>query len=61
MSKGRSCPNSYRINLNDIISSESTHMDTIYVIGGLYGNFEALKDIVKKKNIEEDRTGKKSL
>ncbi|ELI6430246.1 hypothetical protein [Vibrio harveyi] len=59
MSKGRSCPNSYRINLNDIISSESTHMDTIYVIGGLYGNFEALKDIVKKKNIEEDRTGKK--
>ncbi len=34
MSKGRSCPNSYRINLNDIISSESTHMDTIYVIGG---------------------------
>lgn len=53
MTAGRICPLNYRINLKDIKESTSTSCETIYIIGGLYGNWAALNTILQRKRQEE--------
>ena len=53
MTAGRIHPLSYTINLNDIKDTPMKIVETVYIIGGLYGNWAALSHILKYKLIEE--------
>ena len=46
MSSGPSCPIEYRYRATDFRGAPSLEADTVYVIGGLYGNTEALRTIL---------------
>lgn len=50
--KGRNCSLDYFLDRNWTEKSNKLFRDAIYVVGGLYGNYEALKTI--KKIIKED-------
>ena len=56
---GRSCPLHYRYRPVDFDRAPSLSAHTLYVIGGLYGNVEALHRLVHMKESEEQRTGAK--
>jgi hypothetical protein len=47
MTPGRSCPLHYRYAPNVFARAADVHAETIYVIGGLYGNVPALAAILK--------------
>ena len=42
MTPGRSCPLSYRYAPSIFNRDADVHAETIYVVGGLYGNVQAL-------------------
>ncbi|MBX2882981.1 MAG: hypothetical protein KTR32_23720 [Granulosicoccus sp.] len=46
MSPGRSCPIHYRYKAQDIAASPASPATVLYVVGGLYGNTEALTSIL---------------
>lgn len=46
MSAGRTCPLSYRYGSHVFHSSTSVDTDTLYIVGGLYGNEAALATVV---------------
>jgi hypothetical protein len=47
MTPGRSCPLSYRYSPTVFCREANVHTDTVYVIGGLYGNLPALEEILR--------------
>src|SRR5512134_2753840 len=49
---GRSCPVSYRYAPADIAHASPLEAETLYVIGGLYGNEPALAEIRKRASRE---------
>lgn len=53
MTPGRSCPLRYRYSPAVFRRAPDFHADTLYVIGGLYGNVEALVEILAMKAREE--------
>ena len=55
---GRSCPLRYRYSPTVFRRAADFRADTLYVIGGLYGNVEALHEILAMKQREE-RDGRK--
>ena len=57
-SPGRSCPLRYRYGASAIASAPLVETETLYVVGGLYGNVEAL-DVIEKLSVSE--TGKVRL
>lgn len=56
MSAGRSCPLSYRYSPSVLRAAASIHVDTLYVVGGLYGNQAALDMILAM--FEQERGNK---
>jgi hypothetical protein len=46
MQPGRSCPLHYRYAPSDFARAADVHADTLYVIGGLYGNVPALEAVL---------------
>jgi hypothetical protein len=56
---GRSCPLHYRYRSVDFDRAPSLRAETLYVVGGLYGNVEALHHLLQMKESEEQRTGAK--
>ena len=46
MSPGRSCPLHYRYSPTVFKRAADVHAETLYIIGGLYGNVQALKEIL---------------
>ena len=52
MSAGRSCPLSYRYPPSVFRAAASAHADTLYVVGGLYGNQPALDAVLKMFDAE---------
>jgi len=58
---GRSCPLSYRYDPSVFNREPAFTAEILYVIGGLYGNVEALRAISQLKNDEERRGGHVAL
>jgi len=56
MTPGRSCPLRYRYSPAVFRRAPDLHADTLYVIGGLYGNVEALAEVLAMK-VREERVG----
>jgi hypothetical protein len=52
MTAGRSCPLDYRYEAGAFQAQASTHTDTLYVVGGLYGNTAALDTVLEIFNTE---------
>ena len=50
-----SCPPHYRYSPRDFRTAASTRADTVYVIGGLYGNLDALHAILRMQEAERHR------
>jgi len=50
-----SCPIEYRYAARDFRTAPSTRADTVYVIGGLYGNVDALHEILRMQEAEAKR------
>jgi hypothetical protein len=46
MQPGRSCPLHYRYAPQDFVRAPDFHADTLYVVGGLYGNVPALEAVL---------------
>jgi hypothetical protein len=46
MQPGRSCPLHYRYSPHDLARTPDFHAETLYVIGGLYGNVPALEAVL---------------
>lgn len=53
MNAGRSCPIAYRYGANALARTSTTRADTLYVIGGLYGNPFALRTLIDMAAREE--------
>lgn len=54
---GRSCPLDYSIEKNFFLKKENEiSCDTIYVVGGLYGNYQALSEIINLSLKEKENT-----
>lgn len=53
MNRGRSCPLRYRYSPSVFRRAPDFGADTLYVVGGLYGNVEALHEILAMKAREE--------
>ena len=51
---GRTCPLHYRYGAASLRREADLRADTLYVIGGLYGNQNALDAILRLRNIEPD-------
>ena len=49
---GRSCPLRYRYGASAIAAAPLIETETLYVVGGLYGNVEAL-DMIEKLSVSE--------
>lgn len=60
-SAGQSCPMHYRYHASAMAGPPSHAADTAYVIGGLYGNVEALQAILALREQERQRTGRDVL
>jgi len=52
--RGRNCPVSYRYAPADLAHSRELGAETLYVVGGLYGNRPALTEILKRAARERD-------
>ena len=52
---GRICPTRYRYRASALRSARVVDADTLYIVGGLYGNVEALHEILAMKAAEERR------
>lgn len=52
---GRTCPLAYRYSPSVFSRAPTLEAETLYVIGGLYGNVEALKEILAMKKMEESQ------
>jgi hypothetical protein len=50
---GRSCPLSYRYGARDLARPADLHTETLYVVGGLYGNPEALQTVLTMAQQED--------
>lgn len=44
--EGRICPLDYSIDSESFRNFRAIENSTVYIVGGLYGNFEALKEII---------------
>lgn len=55
MDPASSCPPSYRYSARDFRREPSLHAHTVYVVGGLYGNVEALHAILRMQETEARR------
>ena len=53
MSAGRSCPIAYRYGANALARATTTRAETLYVVGGLYGNPFALRTLIDMAAREE--------
>ena len=53
---GRTCPLRYRYVPEVFASGAALRAETIYVVGGLYGNVESLRCVLEMKRAEEDAT-----
>ncbi len=51
----RSCPPFYRYAASDFRVCPTSHADTVYVVGGLYGNRDALHQILRMQEVEARR------
>ena len=56
-----SCPIAYRYSARDFRRAPSHAAETVYVIGGLYGNVEALHEILRMQAAEARRGSRVSL
>ncbi len=54
---GRSCPLHYRYSPEVFAAHVPLRAQTIYIVGGLYGNVESLRCVLAMKREEEQRTG----
>lgn len=54
---GRVCPLRYRYGASAIARAETRHAQTLYVVGGLYGNVPALDEIERMANAEQATGG----
>jgi hypothetical protein len=45
---GRSCPIAYRYSPEELATGAAFHCETLYVVGGLYGNTVALKWVLER-------------
>ncbi len=54
---GRSCPLHYRYRPQVFAGPASLRAETLYVVGGIYGNGLALRRVLEMKHEEEQRTG----
>ena len=54
---GRSCPLRYRYRPEVFARDATLHAETLYVIGGLYGNVESLRRLLAMQRDEEQRSG----
>ena len=45
MTPGRSCPLHYRYSARAFVQSAPIEADTLYVVGGLYGNMQAWRAV----------------
>ena len=52
MRPGRSCPLTYRYSPSDLARASTWRAETVYVIGGLYGNRAALKAVLARTERE---------
>jgi hypothetical protein len=52
---GQSCPPEYRYDLTAFRGEPTHHAETVYVVGGLYGNPEALRTILRMQEAEARR------
>src|SRR5262245_5272193 len=52
---GQSCPPHYRYQASDFRMSATLRADTVYVVGGLYGNLDALHEILRMRHVEAQR------
>lgn len=52
---GQSCPIEYQYDARDFRSAKSSRAETAYIIGGLYGNLEALHEILRMQESEAKR------
>ena len=55
---GRCCPMGYRYSAAALRAAPAIQAETLYVIGGLYGNIEALREILAMKR-QEERQGRR--
>lgn len=58
---GPTCPIEYVYSAKDFRREPSLQAETVYVVGGLYGNLEALHSILRMKEAEEKRGTKVTL
>ena len=56
-SPGRSCPLHYRYTPDAFAAEEPLRAETLYVVGGVYGNVESLREVLAMKREEEERCG----
>ena len=54
---GRVCPLRYRYGAAAIAQAETHHVQTLYVIGGLYGNLPALDEVERMASAEQAASG----
>jgi hypothetical protein len=50
---GRTCPPHYRYHVSALRGAPALHAETLYVVGGLYGNIEALHTLLEMIRAEE--------
>lgn len=56
-SPGRSCPLHYRYPPDALASAAPLRAETLYVVGGLYGNVDSLRQVLAMKRAEEELSG----
>ena len=56
-SPGRTCPLHYRYAPDALAAAEPLRAQTLYVVGGVYGNVESLREVLAMKRDEEQRSG----
>lgn len=56
-SPGRTCPLHYRYAPDALAAAEPLRAQTLYVVGGVYGNVESLREVLAMKRDEEQRGG----
>jgi hypothetical protein len=50
--RGRSCPLAYQYRPEALAQPARLSADTLYVVGGLYGNLAALRAILERMELE---------
>ncbi len=58
-SPGRSCPLHYRYPPDALAGAAPLRAHTVYVVGGLYGNVESLRQVLAMQRAEEERSGER--